>query len=140
MSDVKPVRLQRSRKKGFDLQKLSLKTNGLPAVNVARPSRFGNPFIKAAAIESGYASEGSWRAFVVECFSDWLGPTRSGRDWWQGPQADKCRSAILDRLASLRGKNLACWCAPDAPCHADVLLELANAPPSVSENPAKVAG
>lgn len=26
----------------------------------------------------------------------------------------------------LRGKNLACWCALDAPCHADVLLELAN--------------
>jgi hypothetical protein len=30
--------------------------------------------------------------------------------------------------ASLRGKNLACWCALDKPCHADVLLELANAP------------
>ncbi|MFZ5719242.1 MAG: DUF4326 domain-containing protein [Pseudomonadota bacterium] len=30
-------------------------------------------------------------------------------------------------LGHLRGKNLACWCKPDAPCHADVLLELANA-------------
>lgn len=27
---------------------------------------------------------------------------------------------------SLKGKNLACWCALDQPCHADVLLELAN--------------
>lgn len=27
----------------------------------------------------------------------------------------------------LRGKNLACWCPLDQPCHADVLLELANA-------------
>lgn len=26
----------------------------------------------------------------------------------------------------LRGKNLACWCPLDQPCHADVLLELAN--------------
>lgn len=26
----------------------------------------------------------------------------------------------------LRGKNLACWCPLDAPCHADVLLEIAN--------------
>lgn len=26
----------------------------------------------------------------------------------------------------LRGKNLACWCRLDQPCHADVLLELAN--------------
>jgi hypothetical protein len=29
----------------------------------------------------------------------------------------------------LRGKNLACWCPLDQPCHADVLLELANAKP-----------
>jgi hypothetical protein len=27
---------------------------------------------------------------------------------------------------ALRGKNLACWCSLDQPCHADVLLELAN--------------
>ncbi|MGO8055976.1 DUF4326 domain-containing protein, partial [Rhizobium leguminosarum] len=26
----------------------------------------------------------------------------------------------------LRGKNLACWCPLDQPCHADVLLEIAN--------------
>jgi hypothetical protein len=25
----------------------------------------------------------------------------------------------------LKGKNLACWC-PAGPCHADVLLEIAN--------------
>lgn len=29
-------------------------------------------------------------------------------------------------LEPLRGKNLACWCKHGAPCHADVLLELAN--------------
>jgi hypothetical protein len=29
-------------------------------------------------------------------------------------------------LKSLRGLNLACWCKIDEPCHADVLLELAN--------------
>ena len=27
---------------------------------------------------------------------------------------------------SLGGKNLACWCKPGEPCHADVLLRLAN--------------
>lgn len=26
----------------------------------------------------------------------------------------------------LRGKDLVCWCAPDLPCHADVLLAVAN--------------
>ena len=30
-------------------------------------------------------------------------------------------------IAPLRGKNLCCWCDPSDPCHADVLLELANA-------------
>ncbi len=30
-------------------------------------------------------------------------------------------------FTELRGKDLACWCKPDQPCHADVLLEIANA-------------
>lgn len=33
-----------------------------------------------------------------------------------------------DVRRDLAGKDLACWCPLDAPCHADVLLELANAP------------
>lgn len=37
------------------------------------------------------------------------------------------RQAIYERLRELRGKRLACWCPPSAPCHADVLLRLANA-------------
>lgn len=31
-----------------------------------------------------------------------------------------------NELKSLRGKNLACWCPLDQPCHADVLIDLAN--------------
>jgi hypothetical protein len=27
----------------------------------------------------------------------------------------------------LRGRDLACWCRPDQQCHADVLLDIANA-------------
>ncbi len=34
-----------------------------------------------------------------------------------------------DVRRELRGKNLACWCPSDQPCHADVLLEVANVPP-----------
>src|SRR3546814_9059747 len=35
---------------------------------------------------------------------------------------------MLDELRrDLRGKNLACWCPLDGPCHADVLLRVANA-------------
>lgn len=124
---VEPVRLQLSRKKGFNLQAHSRAVNGLPAVNVARPSKWGNPFSIAAALESGFVhTEQAAQEFVVECFRDWLGPSLSGREWWSGPVADRRRTAILGSVASLAGKNLACWCAPDQPCHADVLLELAN--------------
>lgn len=119
---AQPVRLQLSRRKGFDLQALSQATNGLPAVNAARPSRFGNRFMvmpcwhhegipsigrgafKAATAEEAYA-EGQFIA--VHLFRTIQAPT-------------------LD-LTTLRGKNLACWCK-GAPCHADVLLELANRP------------
>lgn len=34
---------------------------------------------------------------------------------------------IKDNIGMLKGKNLACWCKPGAPCHADVLLKMANA-------------
>lgn len=32
----------------------------------------------------------------------------------------------LEIRAELRGRDLVCWCPLDQPCHADVLLELAN--------------
>lgn len=36
------------------------------------------------------------------------------------------RAARQESAAALRGKNLACWCPLDHPCHAEVLLEIAN--------------
>ena len=39
---IRPVRLQLSRRKGFNLQTLSRKFNGLDAVKVSRPGRWGN--------------------------------------------------------------------------------------------------
>lgn len=42
-----------------------------------------------------------------------------------------CEPPLLPQrpdLEPLRGHDLACWCPLDQPCHADVLLELANRP------------
>jgi Domain of unknown function (DUF4326) len=40
------------------------------------------------------------------------------------------RAFILPRAPEVRerlsGRDLACWCKLDQPCHADILLELAN--------------
>jgi hypothetical protein len=46
------------------------------------------------------------------------------RQWIMQPEQAHLRDAARTEL---RGKDLACWCPPDQPCHADVLLELANA-------------
>lgn len=104
---TKPVRLQLSRRKGFDLQALSRATNGLPAVNVARPTVWGNRFRTenyGSAVDVVDLFEHDtlkFSAFHPEKYHRWIAP--------------------------LRGKNLACWCSLDQPCHADVLLEMANA-------------
>lgn len=36
------------------------------------------------------------------------------------------RPDLLDQVPALRGKTLACWCAPEL-CHGDILAELADA-------------
>ena len=98
------------------------------AVIVARPSKWGNPFTVSDAKDAGYrfSSDERARAFVVACFDDWL---RGDRVAWMGPESDNAARAILDHLPALRGRDLACWCPLDQPCHADVLLRLANQEP-----------
>ncbi len=80
-------------------------------VSVCRPGMFGNPFL---------VSEERTPAEAVTAFRFWL-------------TVDGCTAGIperkriiLDDLHKLRGKNLACYCKEGNPCHADVLLELAN--------------
>jgi hypothetical protein len=54
MTFASPVRIRRSRAKDFNLQAHSHAINGLPAVNCARPSRFGNPFTVTECREAGF--------------------------------------------------------------------------------------
>jgi hypothetical protein len=124
---MKPVRLQLSRRKGFSLQAVSQAANGLPAVKVSRPSRFGNPVTKDDfdAISAALASaglpplRGAWQDHAVKCFDAWIGG--------EIPELGE-PPTIEEIVEALRGRNLACWCPPGSPCHADVLLELANRP------------
>lgn len=109
--EVAPRRVQLSRAKGFNLQAASEAINGLPCVSVARPGRFGNPFKHPEMLDGTSHGETRARHHAVEDFRDAL------------------NDGDMDLpLSELRGKNLACWCPPLEPCHADVLLELANAP------------
>jgi hypothetical protein len=99
---VSPVRLRLSRRAGFRLQEVSRAINGLTAVPVSRPSRWGNPF----------SVEKHGRATALALYESYL----KRKD---GPRR------FLDP-SNLRGKNLACWCALDQACHADILLQWAN--------------
>lgn len=115
-----PSRIQRRRAKGWRMPP--------GAVYVGRPTIWGNPFVAHTAIASGYATPRTAAAFVTECFREWLTPGPSSDRWWMGPQSDAAKAPMRGRLSDLRGKTLACWCPLDQPCHADVLLDLANAP------------
>ena len=46
----------------------------------------------------------------------------------------RCFDFVEKHLFDLRGRDLACWCKPDEPCHADVLIELAALEPMTSED------
>lgn len=118
---TKPVRLQLSRRKGFKLQALSRATNGLECVNVARPSKWGNRWTVAAYEAAGFkvVNRPTVVRLCVEAYRAWL----EGRPHWGH---GKPLPPVPD-LSPLRGKNLACWCKLDSPCHGDILLELVNA-------------
>lgn len=103
-----PVRIQLSRAKGFRLQEASLAINGLPAVKVDRTTKWGNPWSVQDGLTAAEAVE-KFRCREVDLLA--MAPSRHAHE-----------------MEHLRGKNLACWCKPDAPCHASVLLELANRP------------
>lgn len=65
--------------------------------------------------------------------SKWGNPFKIGKDGTREEVIQKYRSRIFNILQSadshyldeLKGKDLVCWCSP-LPCHADILLELAN--------------
>lgn len=66
--------------------------------------------------------------------SPWANPYKVDTHGSRNIVLRRYKTYILRRLAlgelnieDLRGKNLGCWCSPE-PCHADLLLELANTP------------
>lgn len=91
-----PVRIHRKRTKGWKMPPNT--------VYVGRPSKWGNPW----RVEPGCSAE-----LAVTFFR-----RRIENNRWSEPNKWSIR-------AELRGKNLACWCPLDQPCHADV-LEIAN--------------
>lgn len=117
-----PERIQLRRTKGWR------KPEG--AVVVARPSKWGNPFRVVPVRRSGPFDLLHGELFVGQ-YTGIESARRSATErfrcavnlgWGDVPWPDEIRD-------SLCGRDLACWCPLDQPCHADVLLEIANGTP-----------
>lgn len=94
---MSPVRVQRKRTKGWRAPE--------GAVYIGRGSKWGNPHTVAKL--------GSRSAAVAAYVNDWLN--------------DPLRMINASHaFIELGGKDLMCWCPLDQPCHADVLLDIAN--------------
>lgn len=116
----KPERIQLRRTKDWRLPN--------DAVNVARPGKFGNPFLvtRDRSQRDAVAAFRIWLTYPV--LDTPRAAAMTARESLAISRLNTQRALILRDLPSLRGKDLACWCAPGTPCHADVLLELANMP------------
>jgi hypothetical protein len=104
-----PVRIQRKRARGWRMPE--------NAVYVGRPTRYGNPFIvgrdgtRAECMKLyGYLAQG------YLCLTTKV----------THREQKSTHRAMQDAKKYLRGKDLACWCPLSQPCHADVLLIIAN--------------
>jgi len=82
------------------------------AIYVGRPTKWGNPWSENNNPLYWMSAEPSWREQVVAAY-----------EWGLGFMSDGDFEKFIEPL---RGKDLACWCPLDQPCHADVLLEMAN--------------
>lgn len=112
-----PKRIKRERTKGWRAPE--------GAVYVGRGSRWGNPTRVVYRREtSGWHAEhdngggvGTFptpteaRRFAVEAYRHHL---------------DTHPFLVKDVREQLAGRDLMCWCPPGEPCHADVLLRVAN--------------
>lgn len=101
-------------------------------VSVTRPGRFGNPvrvgdyFLQGDPGGIGGPFRMSWCVTSAEHadarYTHIDTPAKAVEAYWFVARLKFNESD----LAPLRGKDLACFCPLDQPCHADVLLELAN--------------
>lgn len=129
-----PKRIQRQRTKGWRMPE--------GAVYVGRPTIFGNPFrpVLSTCCPNWDVVDDNDVTYLIDHARAHQLDNRTSRDeaaqesvrlfsddltYWLGGRM-ALDATFGDAIRSLRGHNLACWCPLDQPCHADVLLEIAN--------------
>lgn len=91
------------------------------AVYVGRPTMWGNRFTPEQYWAAGYS--GSLEVALRHCVDAYRAWLLGEKHWAHGSDLPP-----VPDVSELRGKDLACWCplSADYPCHAAVLLEIAN--------------
>jgi hypothetical protein len=118
-------------------------SRGLVRFGPKHPERFGRAWDYEGRISAAGTSHHMWFSAddVVETYVRWasreeivelyrltlIEPTPGMLAAWPSRSGRFAPVGLDDIRQELVGKNLACWCPIDQPCHADVLLELANA-------------
>ena len=125
LSAALPVRVQRKRSKGWKMPPNT--------VYVGRGTKWGNPY---KVVENMvYEKDGEWELKItcindeeakracIELYTEYLLPYKHGNDLDLFFFSVGNYEQIVNEL---KGKNLACFCPLSEPCHADILLRLAN--------------
>lgn len=128
-----PVRIQRKRSKGYNMQEHSQSINGLPSIYVGRPTIWGNPYNRVrgnllpepfaeAAIKLRMAKRSNvqYSVYVKDAEHATVLYKKYLDRWFYLGRRTYQRDLVM---GALKGHNLACWCPLDQPCHADVLLQ-----------------
>lgn len=135
-----PKRIQRKRTKGWRMPE--------GVLYVGRPTIFGNPFRAYKCDCCGYwdVIDNNDVTYLVDHQYVRQAHVRTNRATWTTKEEAVRKTVSLyndeltywvggrmkwdpvfrEAVESLRGHDLACWCPLDQPCHADVLLEIAN--------------
>lgn len=115
---MSPRRVQLSRRPGARLGN---------AVKVDRSTRWGNPHTLGPDRCQGCHSQGRLavhsRDGGIRAYREDL---TAGRRMVPSQKRPHLGHTIEDVRHELAGKDLACWCPLDQPCHGAVLLEIAN--------------
>lgn len=121
---TKPVRIRLSRSAGFSLATTSRLLNGLKAVKCDRTTRWGNPYRVGQPVDLRAVRRWGWefspQGKLVVCKDVADAVNRFG---YCLAKDEALHPFIVDTLG---GRNLACWCGPDQPCHVDPILRIAN--------------
>jgi hypothetical protein len=127
---MRPVRIQRRRTAGYDMQAESRAVNGLDCIAVTRPGKWGNPYdirmfgreLVMAVFEN--TVNGIWDPRPLAGQSDRICDLMyAAHHRW----LKRLGAHPLNLMRSeLRGHNLACYCGPTDACHADIYLEILN--------------